>query len=71
MQIYDYYRSGSDSESTVKFNRDAFNNLRLLPRMLVDVSKRDISTELLGKHRLMHQLAASHSVELMNCHPHN
>ena len=47
-QVFDYYNSGAESESTVRFNREAFGKMRLLPRMLVDVSKIDTSVELLG-----------------------
>lgn len=49
LQVYDYYRSGAESESTIRFNREAFSRLRLLPRMLVNVQNIDISTQLLGK----------------------
>lgn len=52
MQVFDYYNSGSESESTVKFNRQAYQKMRLLPRMLVDVSNTDTSVTLLGKHLL-------------------
>lgn len=48
-QVFGYYSSGSESESTVRFNREAFGKMRLLPRMLVDVSNTDTSVELLGR----------------------
>jgi isopentenyl diphosphate isomerase/L-lactate dehydrogenase-like FMN-dependent dehydrogenase len=37
--VYDYYRSGSDVELTLRANRSAFNEFRVRPRMLRDVSK--------------------------------
>lgn len=49
LQVFGYYRSGAESEATVKENREAFSRVKLLPRMLVDVSKRETTTELMGK----------------------
>ncbi|GFU29453.1 hydroxyacid oxidase 1 [Nephila pilipes] len=48
--VSDYYRSGADDEQTLKENRDAFKRLRFKPRILRYVSKRDLSTCILGKH---------------------
>lgn len=45
---YGYYRSGAGDERTLERNVAAFGELRLLPRVLVDVSRRDLSTEVLG-----------------------
>jgi lactate 2-monooxygenase len=46
----DAYVAGSaGSESTEAANRDAFRRHRLVPRMLRDVSERDLSVELLGR----------------------
>ncbi|XP_070536879.1 2-Hydroxyacid oxidase 1-like [Ptychodera flava] len=45
-----YFTTGADEEITVKENRDAFKRLRLRPRILRDVSKRDLSTSILGHH---------------------
>ena len=47
-QAYDYFRSGADGERTLRDNRRAFRKLTLWPRMLADVSERDLSVELLG-----------------------
>ena len=47
--VYDYYAGGADDGITLRENRVAFERLQLLPRVLVDVSQRDISTTLLGK----------------------
>lgn len=45
----DYYRSGADHMQTLKDNRRAYQRYRIAPKMLVDVSKRDLSTRILGK----------------------
>lgn len=45
---YDYYASGANDQITLHENRDAFNRIKLLPRMMVDVSKIDLSTKVLG-----------------------
>lgn len=47
--IYDYYRSGAHDESTLKENVESFRHLRIRPRFLVDVSKIDLSTTILGR----------------------
>ncbi len=45
----DYYASGSWDEITLRDNRAAFERYKLRPRMLVDVSQRDLSTTILGQ----------------------
>lgn len=45
----DYYASGSWDEMTLRDNRAAFERYKLRPRMLVDVSQRDLSTQMLGQ----------------------
>lgn len=45
----DYYASGAWDEITLRDNRAAFERFKLRPRMLVDVSKRDLSTTILGQ----------------------
>lgn len=45
---FDYYRSGSWGESTLGTNVSAWNKISLLPRVCVDVSKRECASELLG-----------------------
>lgn len=46
---HDYYASGSNDMITLRENRDAFSRLRLIPRILVDVSNIDMSTTVLGE----------------------
>jgi 4-hydroxymandelate oxidase len=45
----DYYASGSWDEITLRDNRAAFDRYKLRPRMLVDVTHRDLSTQILGQ----------------------
>lgn len=45
---YDYYRSGAWGETTVRWNREAWERLRIWYRVMVDVSRRDTSTRLFG-----------------------
>ncbi|MBK8549901.1 MAG: alpha-hydroxy-acid oxidizing protein [Ignavibacteria bacterium] len=45
---YDYYSSGAHDEITLRDNCDAYKRIFLKYRVLVDVSKRDLSTEVLG-----------------------
>lgn len=45
---FDYYRSGSDDEVCRDENREAWKRLRLIPRALVNVSRIDTSSHLLG-----------------------
>ncbi|EFN83996.1 Hydroxyacid oxidase 1 [Harpegnathos saltator] len=47
--VKDYYRSGAGAQYSVKLNKEAFNRYRIRPRFLRDVSKRDISTTVLGQ----------------------
>jgi len=46
---YDYYRSGSHDEITLKENRDAYNRIKIHYKVLVDVSKRELSTSVLNQ----------------------
>lgn len=46
---FDYYSSGAWDEVTLRDNRAAFERIKLLPRMLVDVSKRDLKVTVLGQ----------------------
>lgn len=46
---WDYYASGAWDEITLRDNRAAFDRYKLRPRVLVDVSDRDLSTTILGQ----------------------
>ena len=46
--IFDFFDGGAEDESTLRENRAAFERVRLLPKVLVDVSSVDTKTQLLG-----------------------
>jgi (S)-mandelate dehydrogenase len=46
--VFDYIDGGAEDERTLAHNRGAFARLRFRPRTLVDVSRRDTSTRILG-----------------------
>lgn len=45
---FDYFAGGAGDELTLEANRDGFRRLSFVPRVLVDVSRVDTSTTLLG-----------------------
>src|SRR5207302_7185913 len=45
---YDYIAGGVDDEWSLRRNREGFQHISFRPRMLVDVSKLDLSLELFG-----------------------
>jgi 4-hydroxymandelate oxidase len=47
-QAYDYTGHGTESEFTLRRNREAFDWVKLVPRTVVDVSAIDPTTEILG-----------------------
>ena len=51
--VFTYVDGGAEDEITLRGNREAFARLRFRPRTLVDVSKRDLSTRLLGAPRAL------------------
>lgn len=48
IEALDYYRSGADEELTLKWNREAFKKIKILPRFLRDVSNIDMKSEVFG-----------------------
>ena len=56
--VYDYYRSGAWDETSLRRNREAYGEIEFLPKVLVDVSRRDASRTLLGTKVSMPVLAA-------------
>ena len=46
--VWDYLVGGSESETTLRRNRRAFDRIAFRPRILVDVSHVDTSTTFLG-----------------------
>jgi isopentenyl diphosphate isomerase/L-lactate dehydrogenase-like FMN-dependent dehydrogenase len=47
-KAYDYVAGGAGSEETMLANREAFRRWRIVPRLLRDVSRRDLGVEILG-----------------------
>ncbi|XP_058731798.1 glycolate oxidase 1-like [Vicia villosa] len=66
--IYDHYASGAEDEWTLKENRNAFSRILFRPRILVDVSKIDLTTTVLGFKISMPIMIAPTSVQKM-AHP--
>ena len=50
---YNYYASGAGNGETLQQNRDAFQQLRLLPRIMVDVSAVDTSISFFGMYSIL------------------
>jgi FMN-dependent dehydrogenase len=50
---YNYYASGAGGGETLQQNRDAFQQLRLLPRIMVDVSAVDTSISFFGMYSIL------------------
>ncbi|WP_267643250.1 alpha-hydroxy-acid oxidizing protein [Haloarchaeobius amylolyticus] len=46
---YDYVAGGAGSEATKRHNRVAFEDYRIVPRVMQDTAERDLSTEVLGQ----------------------
>nr|1HUV_A Chain A, L(+)-MANDELATE DEHYDROGENASE [synthetic construct]1P4C_A Chain A, L(+)-Mandelate Dehydrogenase [synthetic construct]1P5B_A Chain A, L(+)-Mandelate Dehydrogenase [synthetic construct] len=51
--VYDYLEGGAEDEYGVKHNRDVFQQWRFKPKRLVDVSRRSLQAEVLGKRQSM------------------
>ncbi|HEX7221054.1 MAG TPA: alpha-hydroxy acid oxidase [Burkholderiales bacterium] len=47
--IFDFFDGGAEDEVTLRENRAAFERVRLLPKVLVDVSSVDLKVDLFGK----------------------
>ncbi|BAZ50257.1 FMN-dependent alpha-hydroxy acid dehydrogenase [Nostoc sp. NIES-4103] len=65
---YDYYSSGAWDEVTLQDNRAAFERIKLRPRMLVDVSDRNLTTSILGQSLQMPLLIAPMAFQCL-AHP--
>lgn len=48
-EAFAYVAGGAGTESTMRANQDAFERWRIVPRVLRDVSRRDLGTTLLGR----------------------
>jgi 4-hydroxymandelate oxidase len=65
---YDYYASGANDEITLRANHAAYDEIALRYRVLVDVSKRDLRTSVLGRTISMPILVAPTAFQRM-AHP--
>ncbi|XP_001649565.2 peroxisomal (S)-2-hydroxy-acid oxidase GLO2 [Aedes aegypti] len=52
-EAFDYYQSGADDEQTRQLNRSSYERLRIRPRMLQNVSNRDMKVKLFGEEYAM------------------
>lgn len=66
--IWNYVAGGAGDEHTLAWNERAWQELRLAPRVLVDVSALDTGTVLLG-HRLAHPIVVAPTAAQRNYHP--
>lgn len=66
--FYDYIAGGADDEVTLRRNRETFERIELRPRALVDVSKVDLSTRVLGEEVQLPILIAPVAVQRL-AHP--
>jgi len=46
--VFDFFDGGAEDEVTLKANRTAFERVRIVPRVLVDVHRPELETEILG-----------------------
>lgn len=46
--IFDFFDGGAEDESTLRDNREAFRKVKLAPRCLMDVSKVDLKSDIVG-----------------------
>jgi isopentenyl diphosphate isomerase/L-lactate dehydrogenase-like FMN-dependent dehydrogenase len=68
LSIFDYVSGGANDEVTLRENRQAFERIQILPRVLVDVSQRDSSTTVLGQKISFPVMVAPMALQKMN-HP--
>ncbi|KAM7500558.1 hypothetical protein LguiA_024972 [Lonicera macranthoides] len=66
--IYDYYASGAEDQWTLQENRNAFSRILFRPRILIDVSKIDMATTILGFNISMPIMIAPTAMQKM-AHP--
>ncbi len=66
-ESYDYYASGAQDEVTLRENRAAYDRLTLAYRVLVDVSRREMATTVLGHPVAMPIIIAPTAFHRMAC----
>jgi 4-hydroxymandelate oxidase len=65
---YGYFAGGAGDEITLRANRESWAEIELLPRVLVDVSSRDLSVPVLGR-RWEHPIAVAPMAYQRHAHP--
>lgn len=65
---WDYYAGGAGDERTLRDNVEAWNRLRLRPRVLVDVAKRDLTATAFGR-SLAHPIIVAPTAAHQLAHP--
>src|SRR3954470_23437561 len=66
-EFWDYYASGAEDEVTLRANRAAFERLSIAYRVMVDVSRRDTATSVLGHPVAMPVLTAPTAFHRLAC----
>ncbi|HEY4564665.1 MAG TPA: alpha-hydroxy acid oxidase [Thermoanaerobaculia bacterium] len=66
-ESWDYYASGAEDEVTLRASRAAFERLSIAYRVMVDVSRRDTATSVLGQPVAMPVLAAPTAFHCLAC----
>ena len=66
-EAWDYYASGAEDEVTLRQNRAAFERLSIAYRVMVDVSRRDTATTVLGHPVAMPVLTAPTAFHRLAC----
>ncbi|KAL9287281.1 putative (S)-2-hydroxy-acid oxidase [Arabidopsis thaliana] len=66
--VYDYYASGAEDQWSLQENRNAFSRILFRPRILIDVSKIDVTTTVLGFNISMPIMIAPTAMQKM-AHP--
>ncbi|KAI0498713.1 hypothetical protein KFK09_019603 [Dendrobium nobile] len=66
--IFDYYATGADDQWTLKENREAFSRILFRPRILIDVSRIDLTTAVLG-HKISMPIMLAPSAMHKMAHP--
>jgi len=66
-EAWDYYASGAEDEVTLRQNRAAFERLSVAYRVMVDVSRRDTATWVLGHPVAMPVLTAPTAFHRLAC----
>lgn len=66
-EAWDYYASGAEDEVTLRQNRAAFERLSIAYRVMVDVSRRDTATSVLGHPVAMPVITAPTAFHRLAC----